>query len=657
MKKAFIGIFLFVFGFLVSCGSSGNTTPSINPTPTSNNPSTTSDISQPTTSTNSNTGTSTDPSTTTTSTNPTSNPTTTSSKEDLTPYINQAIETLDPYVELLISKIPYEPLKNDVEEFYEDSKDELRKVSTKAEIEPCVSKIKEDLEAFALKETKDYAIDKFDEELQKLIAKLPNESLKTNLQDFSTSEIEKINEVENIEDVPETLTTVISESLDYTKSLLATTVKDYISRLTAVETATAYDYLPAAMNPRYSSNLVFSSDISYDFNDFVNVSSIKTQGFGDQWQMVVENIEQSIQVAKVFNVAQTVMSSVTNAIDIYIENSYAETMNYEFTGDKYSAKFSYKDLKLTVEASITDVNVPSIGTVNPLIIMEYDILNDEKMIYLSLSDVYKLKYTISSSLYEMLSTYGLTIAGKSASRSTCLSIAIEDNKTTGHIYEYTALQNEDKIKACADFYVEGDYVSVVGNKSSGMVAFDGYINELYLKNEGKLLGYEVREELTISGVKGTYNTLWFNLWDINGINSVKVTDKSSANKSAKSTVDVYLNGSSKLLSPTYNTKLTVKTSRKYDIEFRNRYYYSYDATQSKYIAHEVKIPMLFIQEGDNYNSFAKDMKDDNNITASVALNQTYLNKILSDYDSLIDIFIENKEIMTSEEIIRKLTIE
>ena len=59
--------------------------------------------------------------------------------------------------------------------------------------------------------------------------------------------------------------------------------------------------------------------------------------------------------------------------------------------------------------------------------------------------------------------------------------------------------------------------------------------------------------------------------------------------------------------------------------------------------------MFFIQE-DNMETFSADILKDNGITALVSLNRTYLNKILSDYDTLIDIFIKNKEAMSSEAI-------
>lgn len=568
---------------------------------------------------------------------------------------NKALEELDPYVAALIAKIPYDTLKTDTQAFYNEEKKKLEAVDSIEGFEPCVKEIRDDLEEYALAETKKIAVTKLQEVIDEGIAKIPNPEFKEDLTEFSKTEIAKLNAVTAIEDVPTTLTTVITETEAHIKGLLVNTVKEYVARLTAVETATAYDYLPAAMNPSYSSNVVNASSINYDFTSFTNVSSINQAGYGEQWQMVVENINQSVAMAKVFNVAQTALSSAGNAVDIYITNSYAEEMSHTFSGSGYSGKFEFKDAKLVFNITLTNsVTVPGFGSVKPVIKMEYDLIKEAKGMFISLGDSYKVKYVITENGYEMATTYGLTIAGKSASRSSYLSIVKSNGKTTGHIYEYTTYEGSDKIKACADFYVENGYVSVVGNKSSGMTGFDGYINELYSANEGRLLGYEVREELTIAGVTGTYNTLWFNLWDIQGINSVKVTDKTDSNKSGKSTVDVYLNGSSTLLSPTYNTKLTVKTSRKYDIEYRTRYYYTYNAETGTYVSNAVQVPMMFIQEGDNYNSFSTDMLKDNGVTASVSLPQTHLNKILSDYDTLIDIFIANKDAMSSEAIIAYL---
>ena len=489
---------------------------------------------------------------------------------------NKALEELDPYVTALINKIPYDTLKTDTQTFYNTEKKKLDAVDSFDGFTPYVNEIKADLEAYALAETKKIAVTKLQEVVDAGLAKIPNPDLKTDLTDFSKTEIAKLNAVEKLEDVPTTLTTVISETEEHIKTLLVATVKDYVARLTAVEKATAYDYLPEAMAPKYAGNLVTAANINYDFTNHTNVSSINKAGYGDQWQMVVENIKQSVAMAKVFNVAQTALNAAGQAVDIFITNSYAEEMSYPFSGNNYTGLFEFKNAKLIFNITLTEsVTIPGFGSVKPVIKMEYDLTKESKGMFISFGDAYKVKYVIANDAYEMATTYDVTIEGKSGSRSSYLSIQKENDKTTGHIYEYTTYEGSDKIQACADFYVENGYVSVVGNKAKGMVAFKGYINELYLASEGRLLGYEVREDLTIAGVTGTYNTLWFNMWDISGISSVKVTDKTNANKSCKSTVDVYLNGSSTLLSPTYNTKLSVKTSRKYDVELRTRYYYTY----------------------------------------------------------------------------------
>lgn len=568
---------------------------------------------------------------------------------------NKGIETLDSYVSTLIEKIPYETVKTDLNSFYTSEKSKLEAIEKLEDVSPTIEEIKADLEKFALDESKKIAVSKLEEVVTEGLNKIPNEDLKKDLTSFKDDEIKKINAITKLEDVSPTLTTVLNETEDYIKKLLAKTVKDYLVKLTSVETTNAYDYLPEAMSCKYNANIVNASDINYDFTTDTNVSSILKQGFGEQWQMVVENINQSVTMASVFNVAQTALNAAGNSVNIYLENSYSDSINYEFTGEGYTGVFKFENSKLIFNVTMTKaVDVPGIGSVKPVVKMEYDLTEEAKGMFISLGDSYKLKYVIRDNAYEMATNYGMTISGKNVSRSSYLSIVKENDKTTGHIYEYTTYEGSDKVKACADFYVEGDYVSVVGNKATGMTAFDGYINELYKASEGRLVGYEVRETQTVSGASATYNTLWFNIWDISGIDSIKVLDKSDSNKSGKSTVDVYLNGSSKLFSPTYNTKFGVKTSRKYDVELRSRFYYTYDAENDKYVANKVLVPMMFIQEDNdvdtNFTDYPSDMKKANDIDSKVILDQALLDKILVDYDTYIDIFIQNKENMSSDEI-------
>ena len=588
-------------------------------------------------------------------------------KDDLADFavsetIKLAVAALDPYVNALIDKIPYDTVKTDTQAEYAKEKKTLEAVTKLDDIPTCVEKIKKDLADFAVAETIKVAVAALDDVIDAGLAKLPNQTLKTDLENFEDTEIAKLEAVTKVEDVPTTLTTVLQETEAHIKSLLASVVKDYLSKLTKIETATAYDYLPEAMAPSYQANIITdASSINYDFTTFTNVSAIQKAGYGEQWQMVVENINQSITMAKVFNVAQTALNAAGEAVNAYIENSYAEEMKYEFSGDGYNGVFEFKDSTLVFNINITSsTTVPGVGTVKPVVKMAYDLSNGKKGMFISLGDSYKIKYLVSDTEYEMATTYGVSIAGVSGSRTSYLSVKKGKEITEGHIYEYTTIQDKT-ISACADFYVEYGYVHVVGNKASGMTGFDGYINELYLANEGRLLGYEVKETKTISfpivgDITKEYNTFWFNLWNISGINSIKVTDKTDANESSRSTVDVYLNGSSTLFVPTYNTQKVVlknvKTSRKYDIEYRSRFYYT--KVDDELVVKEVLVPMMFIQYDNstdsNYSDYHNNMLEDNGIDSNVTMNQIMLNQIIQANEQLVPIFISNKENVTVDTI-------
>ena len=73
-------------------------------------------------------------------------------------------------------------------------------------------------------------------------------------------------------------------------------------------------------------------------------------------------------------------------------------------------------------------------------------------------------------------------------------------------------------------------------------------------------------------------------------------------------------------------------SRRFDIEFRTQYVYSYDATEEKYIEHKISVPMIFVQE-EVYDDFVSDVKSANKITISVEIDENSVEQILEDYDA------------------------
>ena len=395
-----------------------------------------------------------------------------------------------------------------------------------------------------------------------------------------------------------------------------------------------YSYFPESMLPNYSDNLVDESDIIDSYSSFVNVSSV-TYGFGEQYHMVLDNLEQSKLFFNVLTVVESLSATSVSAFNNYFDQNPADTAHHTFKSGIYNITIDFDGEVIYYVIDYTDT-IPVLGQQTVQIALSMIMETGEKTVRVQLGDANAISYTITENAYEFAIKY-LGV------RRAMISLARDDNdNVTGSIYEYLTYEGVG-ISSCADFYITEDYVSVVGNKASGLIGFTGYINELYDTDSGKLLGYEVQETLS----KITYNTLWFNLSDINGISSIKY-QPAQGQTEAK----VYVNGSSSVWE-TMTVGLSggfKAASRRFDIEMRTQYVYSYDATEGKYVEHATTVPMIFVQE-EQYDTFVKDVKSTNNVTISVNVSNSDLNKILSDYDNLIPVFIVNKDKVTEEAIV------
>jgi len=566
-------------------------------------------------------------------------------KDDLVEYVftetkKIILEELDTYLTTLINKIPYESVKEDTEELYDTEIAKLNAVTTIEGFSPVISEIKEDLEDFVLEESLEVAVAALEDVIEKGIAKLPTQDLKDSFSTYSDGEMDKIEAIDSVDDLIPTIKEVTEDTVDYVKSLLKPLIQAFINQLLATQNTSAYDYLPSTMSPTYSSNLVNASDINYDFTSFTAVSDINLAGFGEQWQMVVENIDGLNSVAKVFNTIQTALTAATIAVDLEQTIINSDNVSYSFSTDNVKGSVYSSSSTTKFEFTFTkNVTIPVLGTLKPTIIIENNLSTSERTVYISAGDAFKAKYESTSTSFEMAVKYGVNVSNKSASRTSYLSIVKEDNLTTGHIYEYTTLNGSDMIKACSDFYIDNSYVTVVGNKASGLlVTGTNYISEVYSKTTGHMLGYEIKE--------GNYNTLWFNLSDVSGLNNIKVTEKTGNDIGTQN--NTYFNDS--------NNKIKCSTNfldRQYDVELRKRFYYSYDDDAKTYSVSEKEIPMLFVQE-QNLSKFSDNMFSKNGFTLSIAIDTNDLNKILNDYDEYIPTFIENCDNMSSDSIITYL---
>lgn len=396
--------------------------------------------------------------------------------------------------------------------------------------------------------------------------------------------------------------------------------------------------IPDSLSPQNTSNLVNTSSLNLNYSNFVSVSNIPSNGIGEQWNMTIENISESQIFFNVLSVVDSLSTISVSTFNNYLDKNPAETAHYQFENGIYSVTIhcTKTTIDYVIEYSTT---LPVLGAQTVQIALSMDLNTQEKNVRIQLGEDNAVAYSINGNKY----TFAIKYLGDSTdliSRTAYMEIVKNsDNTITGHIYEYLTISSIEFASA-SDFYITNDYLTVVGNKANGLVGFDGYICELYSISNGRMIGYEVKESLTVSGVSVVYNTLWFDLEDIDGINTIKHIPATTQDLEDK----IYINGSSSLWkAKNYGLSGGLKVaSRRFDIEFRTQYFYYYDSANQKYEKVEQKVPMLFVQE-EVYSDLVKDVKDTNNVTISVKTSSSAVSKLKSEYAAKIDLVATNKD--------------
>lgn len=415
-------------------------------------------------------------------------------------------------------------------------------------------------------------------------------------------------------------------------------IKTLLSTLLNGYELNPYDYIPETMRLDYSANLVDPTDIVSDYSDFVNISDI-TYGFGEQWYMVLDNLQQSALFFNTLSVVESISAISVTAFNNYFDKNPADTAHYEFENGIYNIAIKFDGDVLYYVVDYT-TNVPVLGEVTAQIAMTMIAETGEKSVRIQLGDANVLAYTVRENSYEFAIKY-LDV------RRAMFSIARDDSgNISGKIYEYLTVSSVD-IASAAEFYISEEYVTVIGNKADGLVGFSNNICEVYDANDGKMLGYEVNETIEKLGVTVNFDTLWFNLKDVEGIDSIKYI-AASQNTDSK----LYVNGlSTEWKNKTVGGFSLESFSRRFDIEFRTQYVTSYDSVTQEYTVHMIQVPMIFVQEG-YYDSLSDDIKSVNeNVNAEITVSNQDIEQLMNAYADLVPIFIENKDLFTVDIIL------
>lgn len=373
-------------------------------------------------------------------------------------------------------------------------------------------------------------------------------------------------------------------------------------------------------------NKVYSG-ANIDFaNNYVNVNNIPKMGVGKQMNVVYStllDVEKALSNLRIFYAS---MNTVVNLYQDFINSNPDNYANYEAElGDfTFQILLNDKDYKMTI-------NYKSV-----IIELMYTKVNKQcaGRIQLTNSNVIK---------YEMLDnslTIGVSILNKAMTK---LHFERDSqNLVEGYVYEFYGTETKN-IKTSALIKVDKDYTTIISNKrETDDLVIEGYM-EVYDNKTSNLVGAQVKE--TVKNIN--YDTKWYNIFDITGITNIKVTDE----QNSLNANTIYINNNIEPIKTKAVGGVSLKTaSRRFDIEMKDMYYYTYNTETEEYDKVKINIPMLFVQS-DFVDSFTNDFNEKNNVTASINISTSQKEYFNAEYETCIDNYLELKENLTYSDIV------
>ncbi|MDE5565880.1 MAG: InlB B-repeat-containing protein, partial [Anaeroplasmataceae bacterium] len=328
-------------------------------------------------------------------------------------------------------------------------------------------------------------------------------------------------------------------------------LKDVLVSLLGTKNYSPFSYIPESM---YAENRIVSEQsLEFDLSTTTNLSNISYDGFGEQWNMINDNLIQSQRFYKLLTVVDVLSVSITTAFNNYIDSNPDDENSFDTQIGIYSVQILFEDGILSLNITYY-ADLPIFGNQEVKIKLTYEVLLGERTGRVQIGTANALKYKMVDDNYQFAIKYlGVRRAYFELDREA-------DDVIKGSIFEFLVVAGKE-IQSSAQFVINQKYVNCVGNKADGILGAKNYISEVYDVKTGSLLGYEVRE--VVKNV--TFNTLWFRLDDVTGIQSIKVLDEDNELNSNS----IYLNGSNEVFQTKKVGGINLKTaSRRYDIELR-----------------------------------------------------------------------------------------
>ena len=443
-----------------------------------------------------------------------------------------------------------------------------------------------------------------------------------------------------------TVTATLSNPNYETKMLTATleiyTVTQAASAILAdiLDRPEPWAFLPAALAPEnmaYSSMPVNGGDFSAE----TNVNNIAVKPIGKQLNVLYDGLSQATAALTAANAVFTAGEAIVSAYQNFIDQN-PENLD-EFTGSASLGGITFR-LRITVDGERVTLLAGN-GTVSAELISDRSAsapYRNEGRI--QLTDGTALKYRMSDTSLKFAVRF--TVNGVGIVQQ--IEFVRNENAVLGYLYEFYGTDSA-AIKTSALLYSDENITAVLSDKrESNDLKIDAF-EEVYDSNTGKMLGGEVAETVALVD----YDTLWFNLYDIAGIDTVRIEEDIDGDDNTNNPHLVYVNGASTPFLPEYNTLPVIgtRTSRHYDIEMREVWYYisKTENGDTVYEKQKAEIPMLFVQR-ENADDFSAEVIANNANLSGATLPSDIRNSVTGTFGELYDTYSAIKEEITFTDI-------
>ncbi len=331
-----------------------------------------------------------------------------------------------------------------------------------------------------------------------------------------------------------------------------------------------WNFLPEALAKE---NMAYSSDPSLDFGaGFISVKNIPDKPIGKQMNVLYEGLFDAENMLGYVDTVYAVGNTIAEVYQTYINRNPDDYSSFIGSAAGFKVKITLDGANSKILAGNSTVSVE----------LSYDGNSGKRTGRIQITSGAALKYESDDDYLK----FAIRVGVKNVANIKQIEFVRNDGGTVaGYMREFTGTETKN-LKTSAVIASNSKYTVIMSDKrESDDLKINGY-EEVYSSETGKFIGSEVAETVKIND----FDTLWFNLYDVVGFDTVKVVDE----QNDLNADTVYLNGSGSAL-------VTQKHlfSRDYDVEMKDVWYIVKTVDndgKTKYEKVKTTVPMLFVQK-------------------------------------------------------------